>query len=101
MIATAEAVAERQELEQAVARFASLVDARTGLISRVDSIALTARDPQLHLVYAEPCDTTSMAGLAAANAGAAASPDPRRAFVRACGESIERYYGAFFDFGAE
>ncbi|MCB9483852.1 MAG: YcaO-like family protein [Dehalococcoidia bacterium] len=100
MIATAGAVAERQELEQAVARFASLVDARTGLISRVDSIALTARDPQLHLVYAEPCDTTSMAGLAAANAGAAASPDPRRAFVRACGESIERYCGAFFDFGA-
>jgi len=92
--------AERRELEQAVARFASLVDDRTGLISRVDSIALTSRDPLLHLVYAEPCDTTSMAGLAAANAGAAASPDPRRAFVRACGESIERYCAAFFDFEA-
>jgi ribosomal protein S12 methylthiotransferase accessory factor len=81
----------------ALAAFAPLVDEQTGLIRSVDLLKLDARDPVVYMANAEPCDTVSLTGIAAANRGAACSTTPERAIVRACGESIERYCSAFFD----
>lgn len=86
----------------AVARtaFAALVDDRVGIIERVDMLRPAPGAPEVFVAHAQPCDTRPLTGLAAANRGAAASADPQRAVVRACGESVERYCSAFFDLSA-
>lgn len=85
------------EYAQALMSFAALVDEKTGIIRRVDLLKISVEDPQVFLAYAEPCDTTPLTGIAAANRGAACSTTPERAVVRACGESVERYCSTFFD----
>jgi ribosomal protein S12 methylthiotransferase accessory factor len=85
------------EYAQTLANFGALIDARTGIISSVDLVKISELDPAVFLAYAEPCDTTALAGIAAANRGAACSIRQERALVRACGESVERYCSAFFD----
>lgn len=84
-------------LDTALARFGPLVDDRTGIIRSVRLVKATPDDPAVFTAYAEPCDTVPLAGIAAANRGAACSPSRDRALVRACGESIERYCSAFVD----
>lgn len=79
--------------------FAPLVDARTGVIERVEVVRLGESDPEVFMAHAEPSDTRPLSGLPAANRGAACSASFERAVVRACGESVERYCSAFCDIG--
>lgn len=82
---------------QALSNFGGLVGEKTGIIKSIEVIKLVDPDPTVFLAHAEPCDTTPLTGVAAANRGAACSADVERAIVRACGESVERYCSAFFD----
>ena len=85
---------------EALAEFSALTDNRTGIIGSVDLIKLSESDPVAYVANAEPCDTTPLVGLPAANRGAACSASAERAVLRACGESVERYCSAFFDIGS-
>lgn len=84
----------------ALARFRGLVDARTGIIKTVDLLRITERDPRVFMAHADPCDTTPLFGIEAANRGVACSATPERAVIRACGESVERYCSSVFDVDA-
>ena len=86
------------ETQETLSRFAVLVDPKVGIIRSVDIVKLNENDPSVYLAYAEPCDTMPLAGIAAANRGAACAYDVDRAILRACGECVERYCSAFFDF---
>lgn len=90
----------RATFARALSGFGALTDARTGVIRKVEVLKTGENDPAIYLAHAEPCDTTALAGLPAANRGAACSATPERAIVRACGESVERYCSAFFDVGS-
>jgi len=83
--------------QRALSNFATLVDPKVGLIRSVKLVKLSETDPITYLAYTEPCDTTPIAGIAAANRGAACASTADRAILRACGECIERYCSAFFD----
>ena len=85
---------------EALAEFAVLTDSRTGIIGSVSLIRLSESDPVAYIANAEPCDTTPLVGLPAANQGSACSASAERAVLRACGESVERYCSAFFDTGS-
>lgn len=85
------------EYAEALANFGALVDEKTGIIRSVELIKVSELDPEVFLAHAEPCDTTPLTGIRAANRGAACSTTPERAIVRACGESVERYCAAFFE----
>ncbi|ALC19224.1 YcaO-like family protein [Streptomyces pristinaespiralis] len=84
------------DYSSALMEFGALVDERTGVIRRVELVKVSPNDPDVFMAYAEPCDTSALVGIAAANKGAACSPSRDRAVIRACGESIERYCSAFF-----
>jgi ribosomal protein S12 methylthiotransferase accessory factor len=85
---------------EALAEFSALTDYRTGIIGSVDLVKLSESDPVAYVAHADPCDTTPLVGLPAANRGAACSASAERAVLRACGESVERYCSSFFDIGA-
>jgi len=84
-------------LEEALRRAARFVGPRLGIISAVVYAELTPDDPDVHIVHSIPADTAPWAGQTALNAGTAASADPRRAVMKAIGESVERYCSAFYD----
>ncbi len=85
------------EAEEALSSFSELVDEKVGIIRAVELVRLSEVDPQVHLAYATPCDTVPLAGIAAANKGAACATTSEDAVIRACGECIERYCSAFWD----
>lgn len=87
----------RVETQDAVSRFAALVDPKVGVVSSVEIVSLSDLDPRVYLAYAGGCDTFALAAITASNNGAACAVDLDRAVVRACGESVERYCSAFFD----
>jgi ribosomal protein S12 methylthiotransferase accessory factor len=84
------------EYAQALSNFGPLVDPKVGLIRSVELVKVSESDPQVYLAHADPCDTTPLTGIRAANRGAACSTTRDRAILRACGESVERYCSAFF-----
>jgi ribosomal protein S12 methylthiotransferase accessory factor len=87
----------RPEHAEALSAFAGLVDPKTGIIRSVELLKLTEDDPEVFVAHAVGCDTVPLAGIEAANRGAACSTSAERAVVRACGESVERYCSALFD----
>ncbi len=82
----------------ALSDFAAMVDPKVGIIRAVEVIKISETDPCVYLAHADPCDAMPLAGIAAANRGAACAIDPDRAILRACGECVERYCSAFFEF---
>lgn len=84
----------------ALSSFGALTDPQLGIIRSVDTIDLVAEDPPVFLVTAEPCDTMPLFGIRAANRGAACAVTWERALAKACGESVERYCSAYFDFSS-
>ena len=82
----------------ALARLRGLVDPKTGVIREVSVLSLTERDPVVFMAHAAPASTVPITGIEAANRGAACSAVTERAVIRACGEAVERYCSAFFDF---
>ena len=82
----------------ALGRLGGLVDSKTGIIREVQVLSLSENDPYVFMAYAHPSSTVPLNGIAAANRGAACSDVKERAVIRACGEAVERYCSAFFDF---
>jgi ribosomal protein S12 methylthiotransferase accessory factor len=82
-------------LEEALRRAGRLVDPETGIVQRVFLEDTAADGPLAHIATAEPAEATYTLGTPALNLGMAASCDRDRAVMKALGESIERYCGAF------
>ena len=74
------------------------LDPKVGLIRSAEFMATFETEPPVFLCYADPCDTFALSDIEASNRGGACATTAERAFVRACGEAIERYCSSFFNF---
>ena len=86
-----------EQYRRTSSRFRQLTGSKTGIIQRIEQVPTSAFDPHVHFFLARPCNTAALTGIASENQGAACSMSMDRAFVRACGEVIERYASAFYD----
>lgn len=84
-------------IEESLTRAMRLISPVTGIITAVDHAELTPDDPDVHVVHSVPADTRPWFRQRALNAGTAASWNPRRAVMKAIGESVERYCSACYD----
>jgi ribosomal protein S12 methylthiotransferase accessory factor len=84
-------------LSEALARAARLVSSRTGIVSDVVFMETTASEPRVYWAQSRPAVLDPLAGRASLNDGNGVSIDPRRATIKALGESVERYCCAFYD----
>ena len=75
-----------------------LISSRTGIISKVEFDNMAAGEPSVYFARTTPANTFALNDLKAMNNGAAASIDPKRAIMKAVGESIERYCPAHFQY---
>jgi ribosomal protein S12 methylthiotransferase accessory factor len=75
-----------------------LVSKRTGIISSVEFEDLAASDPSVYSARSHPANSLALNGMKTLNYGAASSIDPKRAIMKAVGESIERYCPAYFKY---
>src|SRR6188508_285302 len=73
------------------------VDPKVGLITSAEFMMIREGEPPVFVCHAAPSTTEVLSGMGAANRGAACSAKPENAFIRACGEAIERYCSAFVD----
>ena len=74
-----------------------LVDEKTGVISRLEQIALDASDPKVFWFHAFGANTLPILGNKALNEGDGVSWDKTRAAKKAVGECIERYAAASYN----
>ena len=75
-----------------------LISNRTGIISAVEFEDLAPGEPSVYFATSTPANTSALSGMETMNNGAAASVDPKRAFIKAVGESVERYCPAHFKY---
>jgi len=75
-----------------------LISQRTGIISNVEFHNLAADEPSFYLARSTPASNMALNGMETLNQGDAASIDPKRALMKAVGESIERYCPAHFKY---
>ena len=75
-----------------------LVSKRTGIISAVEFENLASGEPSIYLTRSTPASNFALNGMKSMNQGDAASTDPKRAIMKAVGESIERYCPAHFNY---
>jgi ribosomal protein S12 methylthiotransferase accessory factor len=75
-----------------------LISKRTGIISAVDFEDLASGEPSFYLARSTPASNVVLNGMKTMNQGTAASIDPKRAIMKAVGESIERYCPAHFKY---
>lgn len=75
-----------------------LISKRTGIISSVEFDDLASGEPSVYFARSHPANTFALNGMETLNLGAAASIDPKRAIMKAVGESIERYCPAHFKY---
>jgi len=68
-----------------------LISRRTGIISTVEFDDLAAGEPSVYFARSTPANSFALNGMKTLNYGDAASIDPKRAIMKAVGESIERY----------
>jgi ribosomal protein S12 methylthiotransferase accessory factor len=73
-----------------------LISERTGIISKVEFDNLAADEPSVYFARTTPANNIALNGMEALNYGDATSTDPKRAIMKAVGESIERYCPAHF-----
>jgi ribosomal protein S12 methylthiotransferase accessory factor len=85
------------DLDEALLRARRLVSPRTGLITKVEWVERAPRDPAIWWARSVEADTRPVFGRQALNEGNASALDPRRAMIKAIGESIERYSAAAHD----
>jgi len=83
-------------LSDALQAAKKLISKRTGIISTVEFDNLASSEPSLFFARSTPANTFVLNDMKAMNHGAAASIDPKRAIMKAVGESIERYCPAHF-----
>ena len=65
-----------------------LISNRTGIISAVEFEDLAPGEPSVYFASSTPANTSALSDMETMNSGAAASVDPKRAFIKAVGESI-------------
>jgi len=75
-----------------------LISNRTGIISTVEFDDLAAGEPSVYFARSTPANSFALNGMKTLNYGDAASIDPKRAIMKAVGESIERYCPANFNY---
>lgn len=75
-----------------------LISNRTGIISSVEFENLAPDEPSVYFASSTPANTSAVSEMETMNSGAAASVDPKRAFIKAVGESVERYCPAHFKY---
>lgn len=75
-----------------------LISKRTGIISTVEFENLATGEPSVYFARTTPASNIALNGMETMNQGTAASIDPKRAIIKAIGESIERYCPAHFNY---
>ena len=90
--------APARSLTDALRSAKRLVSKRTGIISSVEFEDLSASDPSVYSARSHPANSHALNGMKTLNYGAASSIDPKRAIMKAVGESIERYCPAHFNY---
>ncbi len=75
-----------------------LISKRTGIISTVEFENLASGDPSFYFARSTPANSFALNGMETLNYGDAASIDPKRAIMKAVGESIERYCPSHFKY---
>jgi len=75
-----------------------LISKRTGIISTVEFDNLSSDEPSVYFARSAPANSYALDGMEALNYGSAASIDPKRAIMKAVGESIERYCPAQYKY---
>lgn len=82
-------------LQEALRRARRLVGDKTGILRRVTLEGAPVDGPVGFIATAEPADAAYTLGTPALNLGMAVSFDRDRAVMKAVGEAVERYCGAF------
>ena len=75
-----------------------LISKRTGIISTVEFEHLAANEPSVYFARSTPSNSLALTGMETLNFGDATSIDPKRAIMKAVGESIERYCPGHFKY---
>jgi ribosomal protein S12 methylthiotransferase accessory factor len=86
---------EAPSLDEAVTRARRVVGSATGIVRRVVFEDCPADGPRAYIVRTDPSDAGPPLGTEALNRGSAVSFERNRAIMKAIGESIERYCGAY------
>ena len=85
-------------LSEALQAAKRLISKRTGIISAVEFDNLAAGEPSVYFARSTPANSLALNGMEALNYGDATSINPKRAIMKAVGESIERYCPAHFKY---
>ncbi len=75
-----------------------LISNRTGIISTVEFDNLASDEPSVYFARSTPASNIALNGMETMSFGDAASIDPRRAIMKAVGESVERYCPGHFKY---
>jgi ribosomal protein S12 methylthiotransferase accessory factor len=84
-------------LTEVLSRAQRLINDRVGIIRGVLLEHLPIETPGVYWATSQPADAVALVGQPAFNVGTACATDPRRAMIKAVGESIERYCAAIYD----
>ncbi len=87
-----------KSLTDALQAAKKLISKRTGIISTVEFEDLASDDPSVYFARSTPANSFALNGMETMNYGDATSIDPKRAIMKAVGESIERYCPAHFKY---
>lgn len=85
------------ELSEALTRASRFISDQVGLISHVLFMETSPDEPAVYWAQSRPAEFAPLARRSALNLGNATSIDPRRATIKAVGETIERYCSGFYD----
>ena len=85
-------------LDEALQAAQRLISNRTGIISTVEFSNLTAEEPSVYFARSTPANSTVLNGMKTIHQGDATSIDPKRAIMKAVGESIERYCPGHYNY---
>ena len=85
-------------LTEALQAAKKLISPRTGIISTVEFEDLTSSEPSVYLARSNPANSEALNGMKTMSFGDAASIDPKRAIMKAVGETIERYCPSHFKY---
>ncbi|MDH5762611.1 MAG: YcaO-like family protein [Nitrospinota bacterium] len=87
-----------RDLSDALQTAKRLISSRTGIISSVEYDHMASDEPSVYFARSTPANSLAFNGMETMNYGDATSTDPRRAIMKAVGESIERYCPAHFNY---
>jgi ribosomal protein S12 methylthiotransferase accessory factor len=89
--------ASRARLDRIVGLWSELVDAKVGIIQRVEELPIDDDDPDFFHYYSKACDTSRFTAMSNFSENGGASTDRHVAIAKAMGEAVERYCSAIYD----